>query len=136
MQKDIVNTTGSITQVTGQEVIFFVPDTESIGKLKELKPKFSLTLKYKSADDWAALKDQSIRVFYMGIKGIPNEKGEVINCGVFVSEKEAFLSGQMTLIEAVRNLPSKTPLQITYRGKKANKSTNGQTMIFDVEKLG
>lgn len=125
-----------LTKAAGTEVTFFIPGTESISKLKELEPKFSLTLKYKTADDWASVKDQPLRVYYMGLKNIPNEDGELIACGVFVSEKQAFISGQMTLIEAVRNLPSQTPLQITYKGKKANKSSNGQTMIFDVEKLG
>ncbi|AEB71638.1 hypothetical protein [Riemerella phage RAP44] len=124
-----------LQSVSGQEVTFFIPNTESLGKLKDMKPEFSLNLKYKKADDWAALKDQPLRAFFMGTKDIPNEDGELVSCGVFVTQNECFISGQMTLVEAVKNLPAKTPIEITYRGKKNNKSSKGSTMIFDVSKL-
>lgn len=125
-----------LAKAAGTEVSFVIPNTESLGILKELNPQFSLNLKYKKKDDWAALKDKAVRAFYMGNKEIPNEDGETVVCGVFVSEKECFLSAQTTLIEAVKNLEIKTPVQITYRGDKNNKSSKGSTMIFDVEKLG
>ena len=125
-----------IKEVSGTEVTFMIPDTESLGKLKSLEPKFSLNLKYKTADDWAVLKDKPIRAFYMGLKDIPNDKGELVKCGVFVTETECFINGSMTLVEAVQSRPIKTPVQITYRGKKNNKSSEGSTMIFDTEILG
>lgn len=125
-----------IEQVAGTEITLVIPDTESIGQLKELNPVFSLTTKYKSADEWAELKDKPVRVFYMGLKEVPNEEGEAVRCGVFVSENEVFLSGQTILVDAIKNLPPKTPLCLTYRGKKNNKTSSGSTMLFDVEKLG
>ena len=118
------------------EVSFLIPDTETVGKLNGMKQAFSLTLKYKKADDWAALKDKELRAFFMGLRSIPNDKGEMIQCGVFVSEGECFLSGQCTLVEAVQNLASRTPVSITYRGRKTNKSNSSHsTMIFDVQLL-
>jgi len=131
-----MSTESEVKKAAGTEVAFLIPDTESLGKLNSLEPQFSLNLKYKSADDWAALKGQALRAFFMGLKEVPSEDGELVKCGVFVSEKECFLSGQMTLVEAVKNLNPKTPVQITYQGKKQNKSTDGSTMLFDVEKLG
>ena len=131
-----MKTETEVTKAAGTEVSFMIPDTESLGQLNDMEPKFSLNLKYKSSDDWAALKGKPIRAFFMGMKNIPNEDGDLINCGVFVSEKECFISGQMTLVEAVKNLNSKTPVQVTYQGKKTNKSSEGSTMIFDVETLG
>ena len=130
-----------IQEVAGTKLTFIMPDTESIGQLENMETKYSLNIKYKSADDWAALKDQPLRAFYMGSKEVPNEDGEMIMCGLFATAKEVFISGQTTLIEAIKMLPPsneefKTAVQITYRGKKANKSTDGSTMIFDVEKLG
>lgn len=124
-----------IQKAGGTEVTFFIPNTEQLGVLNELKPEFSLTMKYKTADDWAAIKDKPLRCFYMGIKEIPNENGEIIKCGTFVSQNECFISGQMTLTEAVKVLPVKTPVEIIYRGKKGNKSSDGSTMIFDVSTL-
>ncbi|MDK7376101.1 hypothetical protein QP519_11215 [Weeksella virosa] len=129
------NPTTEIEKAQGQEVTFVIPNTESLGRLNDLKPSFSLTLKYKTADEWAVLKDQPVRAYYMGMKEIPNEDGELINCALLVSQSECFLSGQMTLIEAVKNLPPQTPVEITYRNKRNNKSSQGSTMIFDVVKL-
>lgn len=125
-----------VEKAAGTEVTFFIPDTESLGTLQNMEPKFSLNLKYKSSDDWAALKDQPVKAFFMGMKDIPNEEGEAVKCGVFITPAECFISGQMTLVDAVKNLPIKTPVQIIYRGKKANKSTDGITMLFDVQTLG
>lgn len=126
----------SLSQVAGQQVTLFIPDTESIGKLETMESKFTLTTKYRSADDWAALKDKPVRCYYMGLKDVPNDQGEDITCGIFVSPKEIFLSGQKVLVDAVRALPEQTPLLIVYKGKKTNKSTEGSTMIFDVVMLG
>lgn len=130
-----------IQKAAGTKLTFVMPDTESIGQLESMEAKYSLNIKYKAADDWAALKDKPLRAFYMGIKEVPNEEGEMIMCGLFATAKEVFISGQTTLIEAIKMLPpstdeNKTAVQITYRGKKQNKSTDGSTMIFDVEKLG
>lgn len=117
------------------EVTFVMPNTESLGLLKEMQPNFSLTMTYKKGDDWAAIKDQEIRAYYMGIKEIPNENGELVTCGVFVSETECFIAGQKLLVEAVRNLDPRTPVAITYKERKANKSTEGSTMVFEVKTL-
>lgn len=125
-----------MSQVSGEEVRFFMPNTESIASLENMEPKFSLTLKYKSADEWAKLEDVPIRCYYMGTKNIPNEDGEAVKCGVFVSTTECFIAGQMMLVDAVEKLDSKTAVEITYRGKSKNKATNGSTMKFDVLTLG
>lgn len=114
------------------EVTFEILNTETLGQLKDMQPGFSPSLKYKTADEWAKHKGQELRAYYMGMKEIPNEDGELIACGVFITETECFLSGQLTLVEAVKMLPLKTPVGITYLGKKNNKSSNGSTMLFDV----
>ena len=124
-----------IQELAGTQVSFFIPNTEELGQLETFKENFSLTMKYKTADDWAAIKGKELRAFYMGMKEIPNDKGESVNCGVFVTQNECFIAGGMTLVEAVRQLPSKTPVSITYQGKKANSTTDGSTMIFEVKTL-
>lgn len=125
-----------LSQVAGQQVTLFIPNTEAIGKLESMESKFTLTTKYRSADDWAALKDKPVRCYYMGLKDVPNDQGEAVSCGVFVSPTEVFLSGQKVLVDAVKTLPEQTPLLIVYKGKKNNKTTEGSTMIFDVSMLG
>lgn len=125
-----------IQDLAGQSVNLVIPNTEALGRLETMDEKFSLTMKYKSADDWAKLEGQEVRCFFMGTREVPNEQGEAVLCGVFVTQKECFIAGGMTLIEAVRNLQPNTPVSITYRGKKANKSSKGSTMLFDVKILG
>lgn len=114
------------------EVTFLMPSTDALGALATMTPDFSLILKYKKADDWALLKNQEVRAYYMGIKEIPNTDGELVTCAIFVSSNECFLAGSMVLIEAVRTLDKGTPVAITYRGKSQNKKTEGETMRFDV----
>lgn len=127
---------------TPTEVTFLMPTTESLGQLKEMKMGKSLTLKYRKADDWARLLDQEVRAFYMGTKEIPNDKGEIIVCGVFVTENECFISGQKVLVDSVKHLDSRTPVAIVYKGKRPLKtkdengeSKKGETMIFEVKTL-
>jgi hypothetical protein len=131
-----MSTENQIEKIAGTEVTFIIPDTESLGVLDNMEPQFNLTMKYRSTDDWAVLKDKPVRCFYMGMKSIPNENGELVNCGVFVSKTECFISGQMLLVDAIKNLPPKTPIEVTYLGKNKNKNSDGQTCTFQVIKLG
>ena len=124
-----------IAKAGGTHVSFIMPHTDALGSLEDMEADFSLNIKYKTKEKWGAWKDRPIRAFYMGMKEIPNEDGEVVNCGVFVSQSECFISGQMTLIEAVSRIEPNTPVEVTFRGSKNNKSSKGSTMIFDVVKL-
>jgi hypothetical protein len=124
------NTKKEDTQVT-----FFIPNTDALGRLETMQPDFSLTMKYKTIEEWMLLKDKPIRCFYMGLRPIPNENGEVVNCGVFVTKHECFISGQMLLIEAVQHLEPKTAIEITFLGRTKNKSSEGMTCTFNVVKL-
>ena len=128
--------TSALNQIAGQQVTLFIPNTEQIGRLESMNTKFTLTTKYRSADDWAALKDKPVRCYYMGTKDVPNDQGEAVTCGVFVTPSEVFLSVQKVLVDAIKPLPEQTPLMITYKGKKPNKTVEGSTMMFDVSILG
>lgn len=116
-------------------IAVFVPDSSTIQKLDQMKPVFSTVTKYKTADDWATIKDKPLRAYFLGLTDITNDAGEAVQCGHFVTSDEIFISGQRILVDAVRTLPVKTPVEITYRGKKANKSSDGSTMMFDVKIL-
>lgn len=129
------NQENQIEKLAGTKVSFVMPDTESLGMLDSMERQFNLTMKYRTTDDWAVLKDVPVRAFYMGVKSIPNENGEPVNCGVFITQKECFISGQMLLIDAVQSLVPKTPIEIIYRGKTKNKTTDGMTCVFEVSKL-
>lgn len=117
------------------EVSVIMPTAAVLSSLDDMQQDFSLTLKYKTADDWAALKDKPVRAFYKGLKDIPNDKGEMIKCAAFIGKHECFLAGQMLIVDAVQNIPLDTPVEIIYRGKSVNKNTEGATMKFDVVTL-
>lgn len=117
------------------EIILRMPNTDQLGKLEGMAEDFNMTPKYWTKDDWWARKDEPVRAFYLGMKELPNEEGEVVKCAVFATEREIFLSGMMLLVEAVSRLTDGTPVQITYLGSKQNKTSKGSTNLFDVVKL-
>lgn len=117
------------------EVTLSMPDTESLGLLENAELGMSRTIKYKTQEDWQDIKGVAIRCFFMGLKEIPNEKGDAVICAGFMSKDEVFLAAQMVLIDAVRNLPKNTPVEIIFEGKKANKSSDGSTNLFSVKLL-
>lgn len=112
-----------------------MPSTEEVGELQNMETGTSLIAKYRTQEEWHELKDEPVRCFFMGMKQIPNDEGELINCGVFAEKGGVFLSAQMVLVDAVTALPSGTPIAITYRGKKKNKMSDGSTNMFDVQTL-
>lgn len=121
--------------INSMEVTLSMPDTESLGQLENAELGMSRTVKYKTQEEWQEMKGVEVRCFFMGLKEIPNDKGEMVICAGFMSKDEVFLAGQMVLLDAVRNLPKNTPVSIVYEGKKANVSSDGKTNLFSVKLL-
>lgn len=113
----------------------FIPNSESLGKLEEAETGMDLTVKYRKQEEWFEFKDKPIKCYFMGMKEIPNKDGEMITCGAFFSKDGPFLAGQQLLVDSVRNLEPNTPIEITFKGKKANSSSDGSTNLFDVKLL-
>lgn len=125
-----------LNQVAGTKVTFTIPDTESLGKLDSLEPKVSLNMSYRLKEEWEKLKDKPIKAYYLGLKQIPNPEGQLVVCGLFATSKDVFLAGGTILIELIKDLPQKTPLQLTYLGVKMTKKSNQEMLNFDVSRLG
>lgn len=117
------------------EAVLTMPSTEQLGQLANAESGMSLTVAYRKSEDWLLLTDVPIRCFYLGTKEIPNEDGEMVLCAAFMNPDGVFLAGQMVLVEAVRRLNQGVALEITYKGKKKNKSSKGDTNIFEVRTL-
>lgn len=113
----------------------FIPNTDALGRLEEAETGMEVTVKYRTQEEWNDYKGKPVRAYFMGIKEIPNDQGEVVKCGAFFSQQGPFLAAQMMLVDAVQNLPMNTPVEITYQGKKANASSKGATNIFSVKTL-
>lgn len=113
----------------------FTGEIPDISQLDEMEVGKSRVAKYRTQEDWQQYKDKPIRCFFLGIKEIPNDQGELIKCGVFVDKTGVFLSAQKMIMDAVIHMVSNKPLLITYKGKKPNKSSQGSTNIFDVAEL-
>jgi hypothetical protein len=114
-----------------------IPSVEALGKLENAETGVSLNLKYKKVEDWEAeaANEGTTRAYYLGLKNLPNEDGEFLLCAVFADKNGSFLAAQTVIIDAVRNLEANTPVQITYKGSKKNKSTKGSTHLFDIRVL-
>jgi len=123
-------------QLEPTQVLLSMPSTDQLGKLSGLKTVYKMNPSYRTQEDWAMLKDKPIRCFYIGLKEIPNDKGEVIKCAIFADKNEVFLCAQFILLEAVKNEELNTAFEIIYKGKKKNKTGEGSTNLFDISKLG
>lgn len=109
-----------------------IPTIEALGTLESMDRGPKRNISYRTQEEWYGLKDQPVKCFFLGLKEIPNEKGELVLSGGFASKDGVFLAAQTVIIEAVRDLPEQTPLEITYKGKKKNKSSEGSTNIFEI----
>lgn len=118
------------------DVVLSIPNLAQLGELKGLKEVYKATAAYRTQEEWYGYKDQPIRCFFLGVKELPNDEGESVNCGVFAAEDGIFLAAQHVLVESVKNMAANTPIQITYKGKKKNKTSDGSTNIFEVVILG
>lgn len=134
-QKNEVATQGENSVAMFNAGTLMIPSTEALGKLENAEVGLDLSVKYRKADEWLEYKDQPINAYYLGTKQIPNEDGELITCAAFMDKSGVWLAGQMVIVDSVKNVPINTPIQITYRGKKANKSSKGSTNLFDVKLL-
>jgi hypothetical protein len=113
----------------------FIPNSESLGRLEQAETGMDLTVKYRKQEEWFEFKNKPVRAYFMGIKEIPNEEGEMIIVGAFFTSDGPFLAGQKLLIDAVKHLEPNTPIEITFLGKKENKSSKGSTNMFEVKLL-
>lgn len=122
-------------QVETTKVVIDIPNTDELGTLETLETGFNLNPKYRTKEEWIENKGKPVRAFYLGTRELPNDDGEAVTCAVFATTEEIFFAGQKVLVDSVRQLDPKTPVQITYTENRKNKSTDGSTMIFDVKKL-
>lgn len=127
-----------INKVAGTTVTFNIPDTEKLGKLETLEPNLNLNLSYRKEEVWESdYRDKPIRAYYMGMKQIPNENGELVLCAIFVTKVDTFLAGGVILIDRLKELAPETPIELTYRGTKENKKDPNKKMLtFDIKRLG
>jgi hypothetical protein len=118
------------------QVTLEIPNLAQLGKLKGLKEVYKATAGYRTQEEWFNYKDKPVRCFFLGIKELPSEEGDSVNCGIFAAETGIFLAAQHVLIESVRTLEKNTPIEITFKGKKKNKKGEGSTNLFEVVILG
>lgn len=121
--------------LTTNEVKIEIPSTDQLGSLKTMETGFNMNPKYRTKEDWIELKEKEVRAYFLGLRELPNDDGDAVLCGVFSTEKEIFFAGQKVLIDAVRSLEPKTPVSITFKETRKNKSSQGSTMIFEVKLL-
>lgn len=124
-----------VENLPSTEVVIDIPSTEELGSLKTLETGFNLNPKYRTKEEWMELKGTALRAYYLGLRELPNEDGEAVSCAVFATDAEIFFAGQKVLVDAVRKLDPKTPVEVTYLESRKNKSTAGNTMIFEVKLL-
>lgn len=100
-----------------------------------------------SYEYWTPEKEgESRRLFFMGVEqmDVPDhqdaEKNVSLDCAVFLQtdvsgEHKTVVNGSVRLRSIVEKLTSETPVQITYRGKKKNRSNGNMSDQWSVVTL-
>jgi hypothetical protein len=130
-----METTKEVTK-PNTDVVLQMPSLDQLGELKGLKEVYKATASYRTQEQWFEYKEKPIRCFFLGVKELPNDKEDLVLSGIFAAEDGIFLAAQKVLVDAVRNLKPQTPIEITFKGKKSNKNSEGSTNIFEVIILG
>ncbi|OBS13338.1 hypothetical protein ATE49_12885 [Elizabethkingia miricola] len=118
----------------GGEVTFIMPNTNVIGTLKNAKKGASLTAKYMTAEDWAALKGKEQRCFYLGLKEAADSDGKVYYLAKLHNGTMPFVAAQTILVQSLANLPIGQGVSITCTG--VDKAVKGKIVGFEVADLG
>ncbi len=115
------------------EVTFLIPNTNTIGKLKDAKVGANITASYRTKEDWVALKDKPQKCFYLGLKEATNDKDEVYYLAKLHDGKQPFVAGQTVLVQSLTSVPVGQGVQITCTG--LSKSNGRQIPMFEVAQL-
>lgn len=96
---------------------------------------------------WSPEKDgESRRMYFMGVQPqkVPDQNDKMktveLMCAVFVEidkdgTPKTVANGSIRLVSIVERLPEQTPVMVTYRGKKKNRTNSHQSAAWSVETL-
>lgn len=133
-KKDLTNE-APVLFPNGGEVTFIMPDTNTLGKLKDAKRGVNLTAKYMRVEDWKEHIDKPLTFFYVGYKEAKDAKGDSFMLARLIdSNGNPVVSAPTILTQSLANLPIGQGVEITCTEVRKNNS-GGFTPYFDIVKL-
>lgn len=111
-----------------------IPAESIMNRLVDAETGMEMTTSYRTKEEWAELKDEPVRCFFMGTEDAETADGNQFRAASFISGEKVFVAGQRVLVEAVENLPIGQGVEIIYKGDKKN-SKGGKTLLFSVKRL-
>lgn len=111
-----------------------IPAEAIMNRLVDAETGMEMTTSYRTKEEWAELKNQPIRCFFMGVEDAETSEGNPFRAASFISGEKVFVAGQKVLVDAVENLPVGQGVEITYLGDKKNQK-GGRTLLFSVKRL-
>lgn len=119
----------------GGEITFVMPNTNTLGKLKDAKKGAKLTAQYMRVEDWKQLIGQEKNFFYLGFKNAVDSQGDHYALARLIdSEGNPYVSAPTILTQSLSNLPIGQGVSITCTEVRKNNS-GGYTPYFDVVRL-
>lgn len=116
------------------EITFIMPNTNALARLKDAEKGASLTAKYMTAEDWAAVKGVEMRCIYLGLKGAVDADGREYYLVKLHDGKAPFVAAQTILVQSLANLPIGQGVSITCTG--VEKASKGKVVRFEIADLG
>lgn len=117
----------------GGEITFIMPSTNAVGQLKDAPKGRSLTVLYKTKEQWIAEKDEPQRYFFLGFKPATNEKGDVYYLAKLSDGEKTFVCAQTILVQALMSTSLGQGIEVTCTG--FSKANGGQIPTFEVSEL-
>lgn len=119
----------------GGEITFIMPNTNTLGRLKDAKKGAKLTAKYMRVQDWEKIIGEEKAYFYMGFKNAVDSHGDHYGLARLMdSEGNPYVSAPTILTQSLANLPIGQGVSITCTEVRKNNS-GGYTPYFDVIRL-
>lgn len=95
-------------------VVFYMPDTNTLGKLVKAKKGVELTSKYMTVQDWEKRMGEPLYCFYSGMKDSTNGEGNHYQIARLINAKgEPFICAQNGLVESLVHLEVGQGVEIT-----------------------
>lgn len=118
----------------GEEVTFFMPNTNTLGVLKDAKKTAKLTSKYMTVDDWKELKGIEQNFFFLGFKPGEGSDGKPYMMAKLVGENGPIVAAQTILVQSLGSVEEGQGVSIVCTDVVKN-AKNGKTVLFDVVRL-
>jgi hypothetical protein len=116
------------------KMTFLMPSTNAIGVLEKAETGRTLTISYKTKEEWLAEKDKPVKCFFLGFKEATDGQNRPYFIAKLHDGEKAFVCAQTVLVQALMGVELGSGVEITCTG--STKLANSNVIpLFEVKEL-